>query len=115
MFNKDFRAYNEKRMTAEDPKAHMWNARKSFVDYTWCVTASDWMAKLVLLDKHEHSELDRRSGMLTEWRPATPAWCATKAVNDGYDRGREHQEGQDFFANSANSVKRARRARHCSH
>ena len=68
MFNKDFRAYNEKRMTAEDPKAHMWNAHKSFVDYTWCVTASDWMAKLVVLDKHEHSELERRSGMLTEWR-----------------------------------------------
>ena len=71
MFNKDFRAYNEKRMTAEDPKAHMWNAHKSFVDYTWCVTASDWMAKLVELDKHEHSELDRRSGMLTEWRQST--------------------------------------------
>ena len=71
MFNKDFQAYNEKRMTAEDPKAHMWNARKSFVDYTWCVTASDWMAKLVWLDMHEHSELDRRSGMLTEWRQST--------------------------------------------
>ena len=71
MFNKDFQAYNEKRMTAEDPKAHMWSARKSFVDYTWCVTASDWMAKLVWLDKHEHSELDRRSGMLTEWRQST--------------------------------------------
>jgi len=71
MFYKDFRAYNEKRMTAEDPKAHMWNARKSFVDYTWCVTAADWMAKLVCLDKHELSELDRRSGMLTEWHRST--------------------------------------------
>ena len=53
MFNQDFRAYNEKRMTAEDPKAYMWNARKSFVDYTWCVTASDWMEKLEFLEAHE--------------------------------------------------------------
>jgi len=53
MFDKDVRAYNEKRMTAEDPRAHMWNARKSFIDYTWCVTAGDWMAKLSGLERDQ--------------------------------------------------------------
>ena len=64
MFRKDFRAYNEKLMTAEDPNAHMWNAHKSFIDYTWCVTASDWIAKLSGLDYEERWELERRSGIL---------------------------------------------------
>ena len=50
MFTKDFREYNESRMAAEDPKEHLWNTSKSFIDYTWYVTASDWMGALDFLD-----------------------------------------------------------------
>ena len=60
MFTKHFQKYNESRMAAEDPKAHLWNTSKSFVDYTWCATASDWMGALGSLDSEEQRELEKR-------------------------------------------------------
>ena len=51
-------------MTAEYPKAHLWNTSKSFIDYTWCVTAGDWMGAVEALDYEERRKLGDRCGFI---------------------------------------------------
>ena len=58
-------------MTAEDPKTHMWNAHKSSIDYTWCVTAVDCMAKLSRVENYESEQLHRSAAMLIKWHQST--------------------------------------------
>ena len=46
MFERDFVAYNQAGMRAEDPNAHKWNASNLWIDSTLHVSTQEWTKAL---------------------------------------------------------------------
>ena len=46
LWDRELQIYNEKRMTAHDPKAHKWCTGQKLFDYTPHVTKEDWLNAL---------------------------------------------------------------------
>jgi len=56
LWDADFQTYNEKRMTAHDPKSYKWSTGKKLFDYTPHVTKEDWLNAL----SHERLKESRK-------------------------------------------------------